>query len=216
MDLNEFEIRVNELVAQFPDNRLVRLLEHNEVTMTHYHSLLLMLFHQVQNTSGSFAMAGAMLPPRMWEARHYLFHHADEEKTHWQWILNDLASTGYKGNDPREISPPAASAAYIAYGYYVALRQPIARLAVAAVLEGIGAKHGKVYALRLGKVLNLRPDQLQFFLGHGDTDVGHTQEIFEVLGKSQLSREEWRLMGEAASTAAVLYRAMYDAAVSEA
>jgi len=215
MSLDRFELKVNDLVAQFPENQFMKRLDRNELNRSHYQSLLLMLLHQTVNGPGALAMAGAMLPPSMWEARQYLLHHADEEKTHWQWILNDLSSTGYSGSDPRESPPHPACAAYIGYNYYIALRYPIARLAIAAVLEGIGATHGKVYALKVGTLLHLRSDQLQFFLGHGDTDVGHTREIFEVLGKSQLSREDWRVMGDTASTALVLYRAMYDEAVTK-
>jgi hypothetical protein len=56
---------------------------------------------------------------------------------------------------------------------------------------------------------------LEFFPGSGDTAVGHIKEIFDVLGKSQLSRQEWRLMDDAASTPLVLYRAMHGAAVTK-
>ncbi|MBS0367469.1 MAG: iron-containing redox enzyme family protein [Proteobacteria bacterium] len=216
MNLQEFESKVTALVEQFPTNRLMTILDQGAFTMSSYHALLLTLFHQVQNGPGTFALAGAMLPPHLWEARHYLLHHADEEKTHWQWILNDLEATGYAGSDPRETAPRPACAAYIAYNYYIALRNPIARLAIASVLEGFGARYGKLYATKLAKALSLRHDQLQFFFGHGDTDVGHTQEIFEVLGKSNLSEVDWCTMIDVAGTASALYRAMYDQAVPEA
>ena len=132
-----FEEAVETAIAAFPGNRFAGLIDAGQLTMPHYHRLLLMIFHQTFRAPQSFALAGAMMHGRQLEARNYLIAHAAEEHTHWQWALNDLDKTGYTGPDPRAAPPPPACAAYIAFNYYIALQHPIARLAIAAVLDHI-------------------------------------------------------------------------------
>jgi hypothetical protein len=57
--------------------------------------------------------------------------------------------------------------------------------------------------------LNLSQDQVRFFDGHGDTDIGHTKDIFDVLERSELSSDEWQRMCHIAEVAGTLYRNMY-------
>jgi heme oxygenase len=205
---------VQQAVENFPSNQMCRKLDAGSLAMPDYHAILLMIFHQTFEGPSTFALAGAHCPPRLHEVRDYLLQHADEEKSHWQWVINDLQHTGYTGPDPRTLFPQTACQAYIAFNIYTALRQPVARLAIAATLESIGANHGKQYATKLCQQLALKPQQASFFYGHGDTDVGHTAEILEVLDRQQLSAEQWDWMCHAARTAGHLYTAMYDEALA--
>src|SRR5688572_5724464 len=82
------------------DNIIVEKLKNGTLAMADYHNLLVVLFHQVYFSSTSFALAGSMCSTIDIAARDYLFHHAEEEKSHWNWILDDLKSTGYNGPDP--------------------------------------------------------------------------------------------------------------------
>lgn len=204
---------VDEGVAAFPRNRICLLADAGTLTREDYHQILLMIFHQTFEGPSTFALAGAHCPPRYHEARDYLLHHADEEKAHWQWVINDLRNTGYTGPDPRTLFARPACQAYVAFNVYTAMRAPLARLGIAMVLESIGANHGKRYAQRVCQVLDLAPEQASFFYGHGDTDVGHSRELLEVIDACGLGPEEWRWMGHAARTSAILYRAMYDEAL---
>lgn len=212
MSLESFEPAVRALIAQGATNPMARRIDEGPVTMRDYHSVLYTLFHQVSSSSGTFALAASQLDQDHWEAKTYLLHHADEEKTHWQWILSDLRETGFAGVMPDQALPSVACEAYIAYNYYVAQRRPLCRLAIAAVLEGLGATYSKTYATKLAQLLSLRPTQLRFFLGHGDTDVGHVQDIFDVLRRSPLGDRDWTLMEHTAKTAFALYRGMYEEA----
>lgn len=205
---------VQQAVETFPSNRMCQKLDAGTLAMPDYHAILLMIFHQTFEGPSTFALAGAHCPPRLHEVRDYLLQHADEEKSHWQWVINDLKHTGYTGPDPRTLFPHTACQAYIAFNVYTAIRQPVARLAIAATLESIGANYGKKYATKLCQQLALKPQQASFFYGHGDTDVGHTAEILEVLDRQQLSAEQWDWMCHAARTAGRLYTAMYDEAVA--
>src|SRR5208282_2549233 len=90
-------------------------------------------------------------------------------------------------------------------------QMPIARLAIAAVLEGIGSHIGATnYGQRLLEALQISPKQATFFLSHAETDKKHNKELNEVISASDLTSEEWGWMAHAANIAGIFYRAMYD------
>ena len=211
----EFLKIVEERVAKFPDNTICNKVISDTVTMADYHQILLMIFHQTFYGPSTFALAAAHCQTKHHKVREYLMHHADEEKSHWNWVVSDLKKTGYNGPNPVDTLPKTACQAYIAFNFFVATHHPLARLAIATVLESIGASFGKKYATRLCKNLKLTPDKAQFFFGHGDTDVGHTAEIIKVIDGCELSPDEWNWMCHSAETAGKLYQAMYEEALSD-
>lgn len=208
----DFEAAVAAAVAAFPNNRLCRRLDAGALRLADYHALLRVLFHQTFEGPATFALAGAHCGPRHAGARAYLLAHADEEKDHWQWLLEDLRSSGDAGPDPRQSFPHPACSAYIAFNFYAAVRQPLGRLGIAAVLEGIGAEHGTRYGRALLQALGLEKRQAKFFLSHGALDVGHVADVLRCIEQSEPTPEEWGFLAHAATVGGALYCAMYDAA----
>lgn len=211
MSIQAFEDALAQQVNAFVLIATCRKVDEGTFRLADYHAILTMVFHQVFESSSSLALAAAQCGPGHYEAKAYLMHHADEEKSHWQWVLNDLEKTGYSGSDPRSTFPPPACLTYVAFNYYTSLRHPIDRLAIAAMLESLGASHGKAYATKICRHLKLPADQAQFFFGHGDTDVGHTRDILNVLAASGLTKTDYDRMTNTVVVAGTLYRAMYDA-----
>jgi hypothetical protein len=209
----EFATLVADLIAAFPQNKLCRKLDTDALDVRDYHAFLNMIFHQTFEAPSTFALAGANCDPCRHAVRDYLLEHAHEEKDHWQWVIEDLRATEFEGPDPRTRFPCPACQRYIALNAYVAIRMPIARLATAAFLEGVGATHGKKYATKLCGTLGLQASQAKFLFGHGDTDVGHMEDIMEVLSEADPSPYEWAWMGHAARTAASLYDEMYNGVI---
>jgi hypothetical protein len=155
-------------------------------------------------------MASLTSPP----LRTYLFHHAEEEKNHWVWILEDLESTGYKGKDPRGDFPNWAAQAYLSYGVYLSFFNPLARLAMANVLEGISGQFGLKYGAKALGILKLKKEQAKFFLAHGELDQGHTQDILDILKKEDVSSEQWAELIHVAETTAHLYKNIYNSSIA--
>ena len=173
-----------------------------------------MIFHQVREGAFTFALAGVNCAPHLRNVKEYLLHHADEEKSHWRWVLNDLKETGYRWNPEAALPLPAAQD-FISFNYYVALKMPIARIGIAMVLEGIGARYGAHYATRICQLLSLTPHQTQFYAGHGNTDREHSLDLWRVIESQELSDDEWQWMNHAAETAGRLYRRMYEEALDQ-
>jgi hypothetical protein len=205
-----FDVTVAEQIARFPDSQFIRNVEAGTISIRHYHTLLTTLFHQTYSGPYTFARAGVNCEWRHEAAKEYLIQHAEEERTHWRWVIDDLASTGYSGPSPRLKPPHPSCQAYVGLNYYVADCAPIARLATAAVLEGIGAAYGGVYGSRLLKALQLSKSQASFFLSHAETDKTHSAELRDVIARCDLTPDEWMWMSHAAEMAGLFYRGMYD------
>lgn len=115
MPIEQFSATVGNQAALFADAPICKLLQAEGVCMSDYHTVLKRIFHQVQESASTFSLAAANCDNRRFEVKSYLMKHAEEEKLHWEWILNDLRATGYEGEDPRgEFADPRAQA-YIAY-----------------------------------------------------------------------------------------------------
>jgi heme oxygenase len=209
----EFVKTLEKALAEFQQCAFLKRIDEKRVTLANYHTLLHLLFHQVETSSSTFALAGANCDLRRAVARDYFIKHAEEERTHWTWILNDLKNTKYAGPDPRDFFPHEATQAYISFNFYVASRMPLARLGIAVMLEGLGAQYGQKYARKVCEILQLKESQATFFFGHGETDKMHTKQIWQVIDQCELSGEEWAYLRFAASTAFKMYRRMYDEAL---
>src|SRR5438552_247817 len=88
-----FELAVASASLSFEKTLLCDDLNSGRFTLSHYHELLRMIFHQTFHGPYTFALAAAHCPPNFPEVRSYLISHAEEEKTHWTWVLNDLKNT---------------------------------------------------------------------------------------------------------------------------
>lgn len=208
---SDFEATAKQAISNFVvNNKIISAIEANQFDIKMYHRLLAGIFHQVYNSSGSFALAGSMCNTSQVIERQYLFHHAEEEMTHWQWILSDLKATGYTGQDPRDVLPSPSTTAYLSYAYYLALKFPIGRLAMALVLEGISGTFGLKYGAKVLTHLKLRPENAQFFMAHGELDQGHEVDIIKILAKSNLSPAEISQLSHVATTTSELYKRIYN------
>jgi hypothetical protein len=201
--------RVQQEVELFGETALVTKALAGRVTMEDYHCILNRIYHQSKTSPLTFALAAVSCQNKYWTLQSYLLHHAEEEKTHWQWTLSDLKGTGFSGLSPDLTYPDTVTSAYIAFNYYVSTYMPVARLGIAMMLETLGANYGRRIAESLMKSLSLKPNQVVFAYGHGDTDVEHSEEMMKVLDQAQLSDADWRDMIYAAKTAGALYRQMY-------
>ena len=205
-----FDAIVDAAIDRMRSARMLRRVEDASVAMCHYHALLLTLFHQTREGPYTFALAAAKCPWRHATAKEYLLVHANEERTHWRWVLDDLAATDHVGPDPRTLPAHHTTHAFIGLLHVTAERAPVARLAIASVLEGIGARLGSSHGGQLVAQLRLRREQASFLLSHGTTDIAHTADLRSVIAGLDLSDGEWDEMDQAAQVAGRLYHAMYD------
>ena len=213
-NFDEFVSIAKDCVSQFIiGNPVVDKLEYGSFSINDYHNLLKSLFHQVYYSSSSFGLAGTMVDSRYHEIRDYLMEHAEEEKEHWTWIINDLYTSGYNGVDPREMFPSKATQAYISYAMFIAHKHPVSRLAMGFVLEDLSGNFGAQYGNKAAEILGLTRDQVSFSVQHGELDQGHSQDIIDVLSRANLSEYEWAHCCHTARLTIEMYKDMYSAAM---
>ena len=211
----QFVKKADECIANFTvHNAFIDLIDKEQLQVAHLHQVLNAVFHQVYNSSSSFALAGSMVDSRYFKIREYLFHHAEEEQHHWKWIIQNLEDTGYEGKDPREKFPEVPTQAYISFAMYLAHKQPVARLAMAYMLESLSGKLGIEYGRKAAHQLTLSREQMSFFLLHGELDQGHSHDILDVLQDAPLTPYEWAWCEYAAECTAQFYKALYNHAAT--
>jgi len=108
----EFCTNRDQAIRSFEENNnFLDLIKSSDVTQSQYRCLLHHLYYQVLKSSVSFATAGAnCLRREKWqEAGEYLIHHANDEKSHYNWIVDDASAFGGLN---RNSSPPVASISY--------------------------------------------------------------------------------------------------------
>jgi len=79
----ELHTIVENAIESFPQNRLCRKVDAKDIEVKDYHNILRMIFHQTYESPQTFALAGVNCPSKFQIAKDYLFHHAEEEKSHW-------------------------------------------------------------------------------------------------------------------------------------
>lgn len=209
MTFIDFQETVEHQVAAFETATLVKRVAAGRASLRDYHTILTTILHQTRNGPYTFALAAAHCPWKHAEAKEYLLRHALEEHTHWKWVIDDLQSTGFMGADPACALAHSAAEAYVSYNEHLATRMPVARLATASVLEGIGARFGGKYGGMFLTQIGIKPNQATFFLSHGETDKAHIEDLAAVIARLELDDDGWRGMSQAAAVGGALYRAMY-------
>lgn len=214
-NLEEMKAAAEASVTNFyAYNRVVIAVEQEIWTLDDYARLLINLFHQVHIGTLSFAQAAAACPLKWSDLREFYMHHAAEEIHHYEWVRDDLKSIGYKGPDPIDLLPDAATMSFIAFNSYNASYLPPARLASSAVLETLALRVDTEQKMRHLKRLGLGADNFKFFLSHTVADQTHEKEVWDLIGSLDLTPAEWQWMAYSADTAGKFYKGLYDSTIA--
>lgn len=123
----------------------------------------------------------------------YYARHAEEEREHANWMLDDMESWNIKRNDILERIPLPEVATLIGSQYYWVLHvHPVALMAYFAVLERPLDKSTIANHIR-GK--NIPATALRTLYLHCEDDVEHHAEVFDLLNQLPLSQRQTELIG---------------------
>lgn len=119
----------------------------------------------------------------------YLRAHAEEERGHDDWLLDDLAALGANPAAVRAQLPPPAVARMVGAQYYwIEHHHPVALLGYIAVLED-NAPAGWL-AGHVATAAGVPDAALRTVREHADLDGGHTADLFRLLDELPLSRRQ--------------------------
>jgi hypothetical protein len=184
---NELSVRT-QLVAEHPCPKEI------------YLALVKMLYSQVRASVPLLEAARRVAEERAHEDPvaagmiEWFRHHAEEERHHDQWLLEDWASLG---NDPAELvnwpgSPTMAQAVGSTY-YWSLHAHPVAMLGYCTVLEGSPPSAKFIDTLQTRSGFPERA--FETLRHHSDIDDDHASELYELIDSLSLTPWHESIMG---------------------
>jgi pyrroloquinoline quinone (PQQ) biosynthesis protein C len=158
------------------------------------------LLHRCHAVAGERAAADALCR----ELLPYLSRHAEEERHHDEWLLQDLESAGIPRAEVAALVPSPAVASLVGAQYYwIQHHHPVALLGYMRILEGNPPSSSHID--RLEQVSGLPAAAFRTYRLHGRLDPHHREEMDGFLDSLPLSRTEGELVWvSAAHTARAL------------
>ena len=124
----------------------------------------------------------------------YLARHAEEERDHDEWLLDDLAVLGVDRSEVLARVPSPTVASLVGSQYYWALHyHPVSLLGYFAFMEGYPPATSLIAELlsRTG----FPPEAFRTMAKHGELDGNHRSELDEAIDRLPLSHEQEVLLG---------------------
>jgi hypothetical protein len=129
----------------------------------------------------------------------YLEHHVEEELDHDEWLLGDLELLGVDRAAVLARPPSPGVAGLVGAQYYWVLHyHPVALLGYIAVLEGYPPSLELIDGMERRTGYDRRA--FRTLIAHSELDPGHSDELFELVDRLPLKREQAGVIGLSAIT----------------
>lgn len=170
-----------------------------------YVTFLTEAYHHVKHTVPLLMACGGRLSEEYEWLRTGLGEYIEEEMGHQEWVLNDIAASGFDKEAVRAGTPSLATEVMVAYAYDMVHRvNPIGFFGMVLVLEGTSTAVATQAGQNLMKHLNLTPRSFSYLLSHGDLDVGHVA-FYEGLVNQIADKKDQALLIQSAKNFYQLY-----------
>lgn len=157
------------------------------------------------------AMAAARCMSSHRELASYLLRHAEEEKGHDLWALEDLIDLGIDPSYVQDQYPVKACSSMIGFMYYTACHQnPVGLFGWMYILEAIGNDLGALVADKLDGSLGLNGKSLRFVAGHAMSDQDHTKDLTNVIERYVTKPKDMADINHTARVISDLYIRMFE------
>jgi pyrroloquinoline quinone (PQQ) biosynthesis protein C len=175
------------------------------ISLETYVAFLTEAYHHVKHTVPLLMACGGRLSEEYEWLRTGLGEYIEEEMGHQEWVLNDIAASGFDKEAVRASTPSLATEVMVAYAYDMVQRvNPIGFLGMVLVLEGTSTAVATQAGQNLMKRLKLTPKSFSYLLSHGDLDVGHVA-FYEGLVNQITDKKDQSLLIQSAKNFYQLY-----------
>src|SRR5919201_2585344 len=145
----------------------------------------------------------------------YLAQHAEEERDHDAWLLDDLELMEVDRGDVLRCVPTPTEACLVGSQYYWTFHyHPLAQLGYIAFMEGHPPSTELVD--RLVDESGFPPEAFRAFPAHGELDPHHRDELDQAIDSLPLTAEHEALLGLSAMSTAELRARSIEEAVDQA
>ncbi len=146
-----------------------------------YAKYLLNVWHYARFSSRVIALAGSRAVETHPQLANYLFHHAQEEMGHDEWVIEDLINLGWNRKQIISSRATLSCESMIAYEFYIAgICNPIALFGWLYILEAIGDDLGSEIANKIASHPATK-NSVKFVAGHGVADEEHTADLTKMI-----------------------------------
>jgi pyrroloquinoline quinone (PQQ) biosynthesis protein C len=175
------------------------------ISLETYVAFLAEAYHHVKHTVPLLMACGGRLSEEYEWLRTGLGEYIEEEMGHQEWVLNDIAASGFDKEAVRASMPSLPTEVMVAYAYDMVQRvNPIGFFGMVLVLEGTSSAVATQAGQNLMKRLNLTPSSFSYLLSHGDLDVGHVA-FYEGLMNQITNKQDQALLIHSAKNFYQLY-----------
>ena len=197
MDLRQMQ---QQVATRLMSTQLVQALQKGQATRDHYRAYLIDVLAYARHSSIVIGHAASRLVLSHPPLAQYLFHHADEELGHEQWVASDLRDLGLSDSEIEDTQPSSACLRMIGLEYFYAMHDnAIGLFGWMFVLESLGGRVGGGIAEAIDKSLRLEGKALYFLRGHADADSHHAEDLYRVISEHIISVDDQRVFFRMAS-----------------
>jgi pyrroloquinoline quinone (PQQ) biosynthesis protein C len=175
------------------------------ISLQTYVAFLTEAYHHVKHTVPLLMACGGRLSEEYEWLRTGIGEYIEEEMGHQEWVLNDIAASGFDKEAVRKGTPSVSTEIMVSYAYDMVCRvNPIGFFGMVLVLEGTSTAVATQAGQNLMKSLDLTQQSFSYLISHGDLDVGHT-EFYENLVNKITDKQDQALLIHAAKNFYQLY-----------
>lgn len=153
---------------------------HHGMTLAEYRAFLHDIYHVVWHFCPVMAASAARLDDRFKNVRYELYERIEEEKSHEDWVLDDLRAMGADVERTLKGQPSTPVQAMIAYNYYAAERvHPCSVIGMLYMLEVVSSVYAGRVSDSIAKAIgrDVEAGGFKFLSSHSTMDVDHLAKL---------------------------------------
>lgn len=172
----EFESRLERVP-------IVEKLNRETLEVEDYRALLRSLRQQVVDGASWIASAASNIGPDHLEMRSRFLQHAIAEHRDFRMLEDNFVSIGGDLKDIQTAEKNIGSEALSAYMFHRASQpDPFDMLGAMFIIEGLGVHKAREWGIAIRDQLELKDEQVGFFIYHGENDEDHLAEFERSIG----------------------------------
>lgn len=206
--MKELQTLRRQTVQGILESPVLQSMQNGRLDSGYYSRYLLNVWHYALHSSKVISLAGSRLVNSHPQLASYLFHHAEEEMGHDEWVLDDLIALGWTRDQVARTRATPSCAAMVGYEYYLAGTANAASIfGWLFILEAMGDDLGKDIASKLTSIPEFE-GAVKFIEGHGEADVAHTQDLTRMI-ETHISGQDYEDVVHVAEVIKHLYVSMF-------
>ncbi len=179
MQLEALQQRIVNSITTHP---LIQAIPRKELELAQYRTFMKDVYSYAKHSPQIIALTAVRLFEKSPDLARYCVGHAAEEVGHDKWAASDLRDLGMTDQDIKDVRPSSPCLRLIGLEYFYAQHlNPMGMIGWMFVLESLGGNVGNSLAASIDEALELKGKGTYFLGGHGEADIEHSKDLFEVI-----------------------------------